>query len=161
MWMNFLIILLVYLLMEPITWFTHKYIMHGFMWKFHEDHHDTRKQVHRFFQKNDVFFLIFAIPSIIMFLIGTFYAGYSYLNLIATGITLYGLTYFFIHDVLIHRRFKFLDKVNNPYFRALRRAHKDHHKHLDKHNGECFGLLLVPRKYFKKQSLSNTANSKK
>lgn len=161
MWTNFLIVVLTYLLMEPITWFTHKYIMHGFMWKFHEDHHDNRKQVHHFFEKNDVFFLIFAVPSIIMFIVGTFSNGYFYLIFVATGITLYGITYFFIHDVLIHRRFKFMDKVDNPYFRALRRAHKAHHKHLDKHNGECFGLLFVPRKYFKEERLFHIINSKK
>jgi beta-carotene 3-hydroxylase len=24
-----------------------------------------------------------------------------------------------------------------------------HHKHLDKEDGECFGMLMVPFKYFK------------
>ncbi|MEW6773071.1 MAG: beta-carotene hydroxylase [Bacteroidota bacterium] len=151
---NILLIIITYILMEPITWFTHKYIMHGFMWKFHEDHHDNRKKKHSFFEKNDVFFLIFAIPSMIMFLSGTLFEEYEYLIFIATGITLYGLTYFFIHDVLIHRRFKFLNKLENPYFNALRKAHKAHHKHLGKEDGECFGLLIVPKKYFKNQSIN-------
>ncbi|GAB4198720.1 MAG: sterol desaturase family protein [Bacteroidia bacterium] len=150
-----LITILTYILMEGVTWMMHKYVMHGFMWKFHEDHHDVRKQEHPFFQKNDVFFLMFAIPSILMFLIGTLLDGYTFLIFIALGVTLYGLTYFLIHDVLIHRRFKFLDKYDNPYFRALRKAHKAHHKHLGKEDGECFGLLLVPRKFFKNESSLN------
>ncbi|MCX7728361.1 MAG: sterol desaturase family protein [Bacteroidia bacterium] len=158
--LNLLIILMTYILMEGITWFTHKYIMHGIMWKFHEDHHDNRKKKHTFFEKNDIFFLIFAIPSMVMFLTGTIIAEYRFLIFIAAGITLYGITYFFIHDVLIHRRFRFLDKLDNRYFRALRRAHKAHHKHLGKEDGECFGLLLVPKKYFK-DSNSVSITSKK
>jgi beta-carotene 3-hydroxylase len=27
-----------FLFMECVTWLTHKYLMHGFMWYFHEDH---------------------------------------------------------------------------------------------------------------------------
>ncbi len=87
-----------------------------------------------------------------MFLIGTLYPEYAYLNAIAAGITLYGLTYFIIHEVLIHRRFKFMDKFRDfPYFKGLIRAHKAHHKHLGKEDGECFGLLYVPKKFFKQQ----------
>ncbi len=26
-------------IMEFMAWFTHKYIMHGFLWYLHEDHH--------------------------------------------------------------------------------------------------------------------------
>ncbi len=37
----------------------------------------------------------------------------------------------------------------NPYFIALRRAHKMHHKHLGKEEGECFGMLVVPFKYYR------------
>ena len=32
---------------------------------------------------------------------------------------------------------------------ANRRAHKEHHKHLTKEDGECFGMLFVPRKYLR------------
>ena len=55
------IILLSFLGMEFIAWFTHKYIMHGRMWIFHKDHHDQSNTT--IFEKNDLFFLIFAIPS--------------------------------------------------------------------------------------------------
>ena len=43
---------------------------------------------------------------------------------IGAGIALYGITYFLIHDVLIHRRFKRFDKTNSRYFGAIRKAHK-------------------------------------
>jgi beta-carotene 3-hydroxylase len=32
---------------------------------------------------------------------------------------------------------------------AIRRAHKVHHKHLTKEDGECFGMLFVPRRYLR------------
>ena len=45
-----------------------------------------------------------------------------------------------------------MDKFRDfPYFKGLIRAHKAHHKHLGKEDGECFGLLYVPKKFFKQQ----------
>jgi beta-carotene 3-hydroxylase len=64
---------------------------------------------------------------------------------------MYGMAYFLVHDVFIHQRIKWLRDSENPYFRALRRAHKMHHKHIGKEEGECFGMLMVPFKYFKKE----------
>jgi beta-carotene 3-hydroxylase len=68
---------------------------------------------------------------------------------IGIGITLYGLCYFLVHDVFIHQRIKIFQKSDNWYLRAIRRAHKIHHKHLGKEDGECFGMLCVPMKYFR------------
>jgi beta-carotene 3-hydroxylase len=68
---------------------------------------------------------------------------------IAIGIFLYGLAYFIVHDIFIHQRFKIFRNINNKYARGVRRAHKIHHKHLGKEDGECFGMLIVPKKYFK------------
>jgi len=149
MWVNILITLGTFVVMEGITWLTHKYVMHGFLWKLHEDHHDHRKKIHPVFEKNDVFFLIFAIPSMIMIYIGSVYSNYSFLLFMGIGVALYGLAYFLIHEVVIHERLKWFSKIDNFYFRALRKAHKIHHKHLGKENGECFGMLIVPKKYFK------------
>lgn len=38
--MEFLIVLLVFIAMEGATWLIHKYVMHGFLWMLHKDHHD-------------------------------------------------------------------------------------------------------------------------
>ncbi|MFC6267902.1 sterol desaturase family protein [Frigoriflavimonas asaccharolytica] len=135
-----------FVLMECATWLIHKYIMHGFGWYFHEDHHQPGYP--HVFEKNDWFFVFGAIPSITLFYFGTWY-GINYLFFIGLGILFYGMAYFFIHDVLIHRRFKWFDKTNNKYLRGLRKAHKIHHKHLGKEEGECFGMLYVPIKYFR------------
>ncbi|RAR48117.1 sterol desaturase family protein [Flavobacterium lacus] len=131
--------------MEFMAWFTHKYIMHGFMWYFHKDHHQHEPG---FFEKNDVFFLIFAVPSWLCIMLGLMNGNY-YITSIGFGIAIYGLSYFLMHDVFIHQRFKWFRNSNNFYLLALRKAHKIHHKHLGKENGEVFGMLIVPSKFFK------------
>ncbi len=140
-----LIVVGTFFAMEFMAWFTHKYVMHGFMWYFHEDHH-----VHEpgFFEKNDVFFLIFAIPSALCFIFGAMNGG-DFRVWIGTGIALYGLAYFMVHDVFIHQRFKWFKRSNHPYMMAIRKAHKVHHKHLGKEEGECFGMLVVPWKFLR------------
>lgn len=132
--------------MEFVAWFAHKYVMHGFLWVLHKDHHQKEPG---FFEKNDFFFLIFAIPSMSGFIIGSL-TNYTFLIFIGLGILLYGIAYFLVHDIFIHRRFKILQKSNNRYLKAIRKAHKIHHKHLNKEDGECFGMLVVPWKYFSK-----------
>ena len=143
---SFLIFLGVFLCMECVTWLTHKYVMHGFMWYFHADHHQPKYA--NVFERNDVFFVIFAIPSIVLFYFGV-QGGMNYLFFIGLGITFYGICYFMIHDVLIHQRFKWFKKTSIKYLIGLRKAHKVHHKHLGKEHGECFGMLFVPFKYYK------------
>ena len=140
------ITLLTFVIMEMVTWCTHKYVMHGFVWYLHEDHHQPKYQ--GVFEKNDAFFVIFAIPSILLFYFGV-ETPHTYLFFIGLGILLYGIAYFLVHDVIIHRRFKWFQNVKWPYLLALRKAHKVHHKHLGKEDGECFGMLFVPKKYFK------------
>lgn len=140
-----LISLGIFVLMEGVTWCTHKFVMHGFMWYFHEDHHNPHPG---FFEKNDAFFLIFAVPSFLLMLFGA-KAGFDWKFGVGLGILFYGIAYFLVHDVLIHQRFDWFKRTENLYFRALRKAHKIHHKHLGKEHGECFGMLFVPLRYFK------------
>ena len=132
--------------MEAVTWFTHKYIMHGFGWFLHEDHHQPGYP--HVFEKNDAFFVVFAIPSILLFYFGI-RPTLNPLFFIGLGILLYGIAYFLVHDVLIHRRFSWFKNTNNWYLKGLRKAHKIHHKKMGKPDGECFGMLFVPFKYFK------------
>ena len=142
----FLIFFSTFLLMECVTWLTHKYLMHGSMWYFHADHHQPKYA--NIFERNDIFFVIFAIPSIVLFYYGV-EGGINYLFFIGLGVMFYGFCYFMIHDVLIHQRFKWFKHTNNKYLIGLRKAHKVHHKPLGKEHGECFGMLFVPFKYYK------------
>lgn len=137
--------------MEFMAWFSHKYIMHGFGWFLHEDHHQPHKG---WFEKNDAYFIFYAVIStslVILWSEGYFDFGLS----MGLGILFYGIAYFLVHDVFIHRRFNWLKNTDNVYFRAIRKAHKVHHKHQGKEDGECFGMLLVPMKYFKEAARSN------
>lgn len=141
-----LVLLATFLIMEGITWCTHRYVMHGFLWVLHRDHHQPEPG---FFEKNDMFFVIFAVPSILLIYSGTV-NGTWWMQAIGFGIMAYGLAYFLVHDVIIHQRFKWFTRSNNSYVRAIRWAHKMHHKHLDRHEGESFGMLFVARKYWRK-----------
>ena len=145
--MSILITLLTFFIMEGVTWCTHKFVMHGFLWNLHEDHHNPDQS--KFFEKNDLFFVIFAFPSMIMIITGSILPEWRSLMFIGFGVAAYGLAYFIVHDIIIHQRFRLFTRSKNFYVRAIRKAHKVHHKHLGKEEGECFGMLWVPVKYFK------------
>lgn len=129
--------------MEGVAWFTHKYIMHGFLWSWHKSHHTPG---HRLFELNDLFGLVFAIVSASLIITGIasgfdlkFYAG--------LGILLYGIAYFLVHDIFIHQRIPLLRNTKLRYFKAMRFAHKVHHKVTQKEGAEAFGFLFVPKKF--------------
>jgi beta-carotene 3-hydroxylase len=155
---NFILLILAYFFMEFVAWSNHKFAMHGFLWKWHNDHHinDQKKvamEEMKFsgFEKNDYFFLVFAIPAILMTLSG-FYYDYLSLIFIGIGITLYGLTYFLVHDVIIHQRIQipFLRKNHNIYTKAIINAHLAHHRPKSASDFQNFGLLIFPIRFFKK-----------
>jgi beta-carotene 3-hydroxylase len=155
---NSVMVIVAFIGMECVAWLAHKYVMHGLLWTLHKDHH--KKESDGFVEHNDFFFLIFALPGIACLFFGR-RADYNFLFWIGVGITLYGIAYFLIHDIFIHQRFKLFRNSDNVYFKAIRRAHKMHHKHLSKEDGECFGMLWVPFKYLldvksKKYHLQNS-----
>lgn len=129
--------------MEFIAWFTHKYVMHGFLWRLHKSHHQKGKHI---LEKNDLFALVFAIPSWLLIMLGVIY--WNPMSIwIGAGMTTYGIAYFLVHDVIIHQRIKWFRNLDSNYIKTLRRAHKMHHKHLEKENGESFSFLIVNKKY--------------
>jgi beta-carotene 3-hydroxylase len=153
LWFNILVFVATFFFMEFVAWFAHKYVMHGALWVLHRDHHQHEPG---FFEKNDAFFLIFAIPSWLCIMFGLMNEAYTAV-FVGAGIAVYGMAYFLIHEVFIHQRFKWLRHADSPYLRAIRRAHKIHHKHLQKEDGECFGMLLVPRKYLDEARSAGTS----
>lgn len=144
------IIAITFVLMEGVAWATHKYVMHGFLWHLHADHH--KKDHFGVFERNDLFFLIFAAPSIALFAVGSSQGLHAPWFWIGLGILIYGIAYFLVHEVFIHQRIKLLRNTRNVYFLGIRKAHKRHHKHLEKEGGECFGMLWVPLRYFREAS---------
>lgn len=142
---NISIVVATFLSMEFVAWATHKYVMHGFLWILHKDHHQKEPG---FFEKNDAFFLIFAVPSATSIILGST-TSLHFLFYIGFGILIYGFAYFLVHDVLIHKRFKWFKNTNHWYLKGILKAHQAHHKHLQKEEGESFGMLLVASKYFR------------
>jgi beta-carotene 3-hydroxylase len=142
--------LITFIGMEFVAWAAHRYLMHGFLWFLHEDHHRVEKG---FFQKNDFFFLLFAVPSWLCLMLGAIFGNWSSMAA-GFGILLYGITYFLFHEVLVHKRFPKIRKAmfRTPmkrYFRAIELAHKAHHKHLDRNEGESFGLMVFHPKHYR------------
>jgi beta-carotene 3-hydroxylase len=134
--------------MEFVAWSAHKYIMHGFLWDWHEDHHKPHFEKEGFFEKNDLFFIVFAIPSATCYIVGTLVPSLFPLFFVGVGISLYGLVYFLIHDVYIHQRFKWFRQLEGWYSKGILKAHGAHHAKTTKEGCESFGLLIVNPKYF-------------
>ncbi len=151
---NFLIIVATVLGMEFVAWAAHKYLMHGLLWVWHEDHHKPHFEKEGFWEKNDLFFLVFALPSMISYIIGSTFESYSWLFYVGVGISIYGLIYFLIHDVYIHQRFKWFKQLDSKYSRAILRAHGSHHASNVKEDGESFGLLIINPKYFQRSKIA-------
>ena len=134
--------------MEYTAWFTHKYIMHGFLWSWHEIHHKPHLKK-TFLEKNDLFFLVFAVPSTCFYIFGSIYPSISFLFEMGIGISIYGMLYFLIHDVYIHNRFPWFKQSHNIYSKAIIKAHGAHHANQEREGNVSFGLLIVDKKYFK------------
>ena len=146
--------------MEFVAWLAHRYLMHGFLWIWHEDHHKPHT-VEGFFQKNDLFFLVFAVPSAACYMTGANFPELFALFFVGIGISIYGLIYFLIHDVYIHQRFRWFKHLDNPYSRAILRAHGAHHAKQDKEDGVSFGLLFVHPKYFRERKRNESLTESK
>lgn len=131
--------------MEFFTGWFHRNVMHGPLWVLHESHH---KPPRTFWQRNDWFVLFFMTTSISLILIGAPDGPTLWMGI---GVALYGMSYFFVHDFLIHRRVGKPTTPTNRYLKAVHRAHHAHHRHIGRETGEAFGLLWVPPQYWRKK----------
>lgn len=142
----FIFIALGFAAMEFSGWFIHKYLMHGPLWMIHKTHHQPSKS---FFELNDLFSLLFG--SISMLLIFKGMESLDYRFWMGVGISLYGILYFVLHDVLVHRRLKWFDRPKNTFLKGIFKAHQAHHKTNQKEDAVSFGLFVVPKKFFKRE----------
>ncbi len=147
--LNVLIVIGTFLFMEGVAWFTHKYVMHGFLWSWHHSHHVPRKGP---IEKNDRFALVFSVPSIGLFFYSTYFTDSFYLTSVAIGILAYGIFYVVFHDIIVHQRVKFRKRWNSKYMKRMINAHYAHHEKHTKEDCESFGFLIVPKKYEPEQN---------
>ncbi len=132
--------------MEISGWFIHKFIMHGPLWNIHQSHH---RHTDGYFELNDLFSLLFGSIAILLIFLGVGTLDYRFW--IGIGISAYGMSYFFLHDVLIHRRIKYFKRPKKGYLAGIFKAHQAHHATKGKNGSVSFGLFVVPFKYFKKR----------
>ncbi len=133
-----------FLFWEFVAWFSHKYIMHGFLWSWHKSHHTVHDHV---VEKNDLFAVVFSIPSIALFIISTTIYPSPYLFAVALGIFCYGLFYMIFHDIIVHQRLKWKPTKRSTYLQRMIHAHYIHHAKHTKEGCEAFGFLYAPKKF--------------
>jgi beta-carotene 3-hydroxylase len=125
--------------MELVAYLSHRYVMHGALWSLHESHHVSRPG---WFEKNDLFGVFFAIPSIVLIYLGVNHV--SPLLWVGLGMTGYGVAYFVFHDVIVHRRVKLPYKPKSKYMRRIMQAHRMHHATRGRDGAVSFGFLYAP-----------------
>lgn len=133
------IALLTVLAMEGVAWSSHRYIMHGWGWAWHRSHHEPHEDV---LEKNDLYALVFAGFAVLLFFIGSY--GFPAVTAIASGVTIYGILYFVVHDGLVHQRWPFRYVPHRGYAKRLVQAHRLHHAVRERDHGVSFGFLYAP-----------------
>jgi beta-carotene 3-hydroxylase len=120
--------------MEFFSYLVHRFVYHKLMWVLHKSHHTRREGM---FELNDLFPLTFATVTIFLMVKGIAAGSGSDLLAASIGIALYGMVYFTIHDLYVHRRAKFVS-LNIPWLTKVKKAHAIHHRY----GGEPYGLLM-------------------
>lgn len=138
-----LLVIVTVLAMEGVAWASHRYVMHGFGWGWHRDHHEPHDGA---LERNDLYALVGAAMSISMFALGSPMirgaAAWEPGTWIGLGILLYGIIYTLIHDGLVHQRwFRWVPK--RGYAKRLVQAHRLHHATVGKDGGVSFGFVFA------------------
>jgi beta-carotene 3-hydroxylase len=130
LWTGVAVALTAFVLMEPLTAVTHRWVMHGFGIRLHRSHHRRVRpgESSRRWEANDAYPVMFASIVMVGFAIGFNVAGFAALVPAGIGVTAYGLTYALVHDVYIHRRLPLFGDRRVPVLERLAAAHRVHHE---------------------------------
>ncbi|MCZ0926015.1 sterol desaturase family protein [Halomonas janggokensis] len=134
-----MLVIAAFLGMEVFAWYAHKYIMHGWGWRWHKSHHEPTEGV---FEKNDLYVVVFSLVVVGMFAVGDLY--WTPLMAIASGITLYGVAYSLFHDGMVHQRWPIRWQPKSGYLKRLVQAHRIHHAVRTREGAVSFGFLYAP-----------------
>ncbi len=110
--------------MEPISAGVHRWFGHGWGWVFHRSHHEDELVG---FEANDIIPAVSAGLTMLAFWVGVSVDGAAAAVPLAAGATIYGLVYFVIHDLYIHRRLPLLPH-HVSWLEPFKQAHLDHHR---------------------------------
>ena len=130
-----LIAVVAFVVMEPITAATHRWVMHGIGEFIHRSHHQQRNTR---WETNDWYPVMFAAVVNVGFLAGFNWDGLGSLVPVGIGVTAYGAAYAVVHDVYIHRRVDWFGDRRIAAFDRLADAHRIHHLY----NAAPYGMLL-------------------
>lgn len=130
-----LIIAIAFVIMEPVTYAAHRWVMHGIGERLHRSHHRPGSTG---WEANDLYPVMFAGVVVAGMALGFNVDGLGDLVAVGVGITLYGAAYALVHDVYIHRRVGGWRPPTNRVGDHLAEAHRVHHLY----NGEPYGMLL-------------------
>jgi beta-carotene 3-hydroxylase len=139
---GFLLFLATVAVMEGVAYVSHRWVMHGFGWFLHESHHRARTG---FWELNDWYFVMYALPSIGLLLGGV--SGYwgDWATWTGAGIAAYGAIYLGFHDIIVHRRWDSGYLPRWSYMKRIVQAHRIHHIVETKDGTVSFGFLVAPK----------------
>ena len=136
------VFLLTVLFMEGFAYVAHRWLMHGPGWFLHKSHHRPRTST---FELNDLYAVIFAVPSISLFWYGIGLGHGAFYAWIGGGIAAYGAIYFGFHDVIVHKRIGHRYLPKSTYMKRIMQAHRLHHVVETKDGTVSFGFLWAPK----------------
>ncbi|MBA3880654.1 MULTISPECIES: sterol desaturase family protein [Sphingomonas] len=128
--------------MEVFAYVVHRWVMHGPGWFLHESHHRPRTGN---WELNDWYFVIFAMPSIVLLVLGTSGTTGDWATWVGAGIAGYGAIYLGFHDIIVHRRLETGYVPRSRYMKRIVQAHRLHHAVETKHGTVSFGFIYAPK----------------
>lgn len=118
--------------MEPVSYATHRWVMHGVGWGWHASHHTARTTT---FERNDLYPATFAgLATVTMAAAAS--RRWSTTMAAGVGVTAYGVAYGVVHEIYAHRRIPRF-RLRSRSLEWLGRRHMRHHQR----GGEPFGML--------------------
>jgi beta-carotene 3-hydroxylase len=143
-------------LMEGFAYVMHRWVMHGPGWFLHESHHRARTGR---FELNDLYGVVFAIPSIALIYGGVQSDWGIWATSVGVGIAGYGAIYFGFHDIIVHHRTSLRFVPKGRYMKRIVQAHRLHHVVESKHGTVSFGFIWAPRPDALKAALRRSDNA--
>jgi beta-carotene 3-hydroxylase len=151
-----ILFLLTIIAMEGVAYAAHRWVMHGPGWFLHESHHRERPGM---FELNDLYAVIFAVPSIVLLYGGVQLDWGSWAAWVGAGIAAYGAIYFGFHDVIVHQRVRHRFVPRSTYMKRIVQAHRIHHATTSKHGSVSFGFIYAPPPEVLKRQLAANAEA--
>ena len=141
-WAGLLLFLATIAAMEGVAYAMHRWVMHGPGWFLHASHHRPRNGR---WEWNDLYFVIFAIPSILLIAGGVQLGWGMWATWVGAGIAGYGAIYLGFHDIIVHQRVAHRYVARSRYMRRIVQAHRLHHVMESKDGALSFGFLVALR----------------